>query len=61
MDHYLHNIQRAAQSFFNLEFLLMWVGLGLIIGVVAKLLLPGSENMGWIKTVLIGIAGSLIS
>ena len=56
MDQMLDKIQ----GFFNLEFLLMWIGLGLIIGIVAKILLPGSENMGWIKTVLIGIAGSFI-
>lgn len=32
--------------------------LGFIIGVVAKLLHPGKENMGFIMTVLLGIGGS---
>jgi uncharacterized membrane protein YeaQ/YmgE (transglycosylase-associated protein family) len=30
---------------------------GLVIGVVAKLLLPGPDPGGWIVTALIGIAG----
>lgn len=38
----------------------MWIGLGLIIGVAAKLLMPGSENMGWIRTVVFGICGSFL-
>ena len=33
--------------------------LGFVIGVVAKLLHPGKENMGFIMTILLGIAGSL--
>ena len=40
--------------------ILVWVGLGLVIGVSAKLILPGSENMGWIRTVVLGIAGSFL-
>jgi uncharacterized membrane protein YeaQ/YmgE (transglycosylase-associated protein family) len=31
--------------------------LGLVIGVVAKLLMPGSDPGGWIVTILIGIVG----
>ncbi|HEX7137787.1 MAG TPA: GlsB/YeaQ/YmgE family stress response membrane protein [Vicinamibacterales bacterium] len=31
--------------------------LGLVIGVVAKLLMPGSDPGGWIVTALLGIAG----
>ena len=32
--------------------------LGFVIGVLAKLLHPGKENMGFIATVLLGVAGS---
>ena len=32
--------------------------LGFVIGVFAKLLHPGKENMGFIMTILLGIAGS---
>ncbi|HMW16834.1 MAG TPA: GlsB/YeaQ/YmgE family stress response membrane protein [Accumulibacter sp.] len=33
--------------------------LGFIIGVLAKFIHPGKENMGFVATVLLGIAGSL--
>ncbi|MGE5307211.1 MAG: GlsB/YeaQ/YmgE family stress response membrane protein [Alphaproteobacteria bacterium] len=32
---------------------------GFIVGVIAKLIMPGKENMGFIMTTLLGIAGSL--
>jgi len=37
-----------------------WLMFGLTAGVVAKLILPGPENMGWIRTIVIGIAGSFV-
>jgi uncharacterized membrane protein YeaQ/YmgE (transglycosylase-associated protein family) len=35
--------------------------LGLVIGLIAKLLHPGRENMGIIMTILLGIAGSFLA
>ena len=35
--------------------------LGFVIGVIAKLLHPGKENMGFIVTILLGIAGSFLA
>ncbi|MBK6400795.1 MAG: GlsB/YeaQ/YmgE family stress response membrane protein [Rhodocyclaceae bacterium] len=35
--------------------------LGFVIGVVAKLLHPGKENMGFTATIVLGIAGSLLA
>jgi uncharacterized membrane protein YeaQ/YmgE (transglycosylase-associated protein family) len=35
--------------------------LGFVIGVIAKLLHPGRDNMGFIMTVVLGIAGSLLA
>ena len=35
--------------------------IGLIVGVIAKLIHPGREGMGLIVTVLLGIAGSLVA
>lgn len=35
--------------------------LGLAAGIIAKLIFPGKENMGWIMTTLLGIAGSFLS
>ena len=38
----------------------LWVVLiGLVIGVVAKLIMPGKDPGGFIVTILLGIAGSL--
>ena len=34
---------------------------GFVIGVIAKLLHPGKENMGFIATVLLGIAGAFLA
>ena len=41
---------------------ILWTILvGLAIGVIAKLLHPGKENMGFIMTILLGIAGSFLA
>ena len=37
-----------------------WIILGLIVGVVAKLLMPGNDPGGFLVTILIGIAGALL-
>ena len=33
---------------------------GLVIGAVAKLLMPGPDPGGWVVTILLGIAGSWV-
>lgn len=35
--------------------------LGLAAGIIAKFIYPGKENMGWIVTTLLGIAGSFVA
>ena len=41
---------------------IIWtIVLGFVIGVLAKLLHPGKENMGFIVTTLLGIAGSIVA
>jgi uncharacterized membrane protein YeaQ/YmgE (transglycosylase-associated protein family) len=35
--------------------------LGLAAGIIAKFIYPGKENMGWIMTTLLGIAGSFVA
>ncbi|MCR4409851.1 MAG: GlsB/YeaQ/YmgE family stress response membrane protein [Candidatus Saccharicenans sp.] len=35
--------------------------LGLAAGIIAKFIFPGKENMGWIMTTLLGIAGSFVA
>ncbi|SDH42266.1 Uncharacterized membrane protein YeaQ/YmgE, transglycosylase-associated protein family [Paraburkholderia steynii] len=34
---------------------------GLIVGLIARALKPGDDSMGWIMTIILGIAGSLIA
>jgi uncharacterized membrane protein YeaQ/YmgE (transglycosylase-associated protein family) len=34
---------------------------GLIIGVLARFFYPGTVNMGWIATIVLGIGGSLVA
>ena len=41
--------------------LLMTIIIGFVVGVIAKLIMPGKENMGFIMTTLLGIAGSLVA
>lgn len=37
-----------------------WILFGLIVGVVAKLLMPGRDPGGMMVTILVGIVGALI-
>jgi len=39
---------------------IVWIVLGLIAGIIAKLLMPGRDPGGFIVTCLIGIVGALI-
>lgn len=36
------------------------VVLGAVIGVLARLIHPGKENMGWLMTLIIGIIGAVV-
>ena len=41
---------------------IVWtIVLGFVIGVMAKFLHPGKENMGFIATVVLGIGGSFLA
>jgi uncharacterized membrane protein YeaQ/YmgE (transglycosylase-associated protein family) len=42
-----------------LEFLI-WSIYGLFVGSIAKILVPGEENFGFIKTICLGVAGSYV-
>ena len=33
---------------------------GLIIGLLARAIYPGSQNMGWLTTAILGMVGSLV-
>lgn len=34
---------------------------GLIVGAIARFVLPGKQQMGWILTILLGIGGSVLA
>lgn len=38
--------------------LLVWSVYGLFVGSIAKAIVPGEENFGFVKTVALGVAGS---
>ena len=40
--------------------LLMYALMGLIVGAVARLVVPGDQHMGWLATILFGVAGALV-
>jgi uncharacterized membrane protein YeaQ/YmgE (transglycosylase-associated protein family) len=40
--------------------ILGWIVFGLIVGVVAKLLMPGRDPGGFVITALLGIAGAVL-
>lgn len=39
---------------------LSWIGMGLIVGLLAKLIVPGKDPGGIFITILIGIAGAFV-
>jgi uncharacterized membrane protein YeaQ/YmgE (transglycosylase-associated protein family) len=40
--------------------MLGWIIFGLIVGIIAKLLMPGRDPGGFVITILLGIAGALL-
>ena len=40
--------------------ILSWIVLGLLVGIVAKLIMPGRDPGGIVITIVIGIAGALL-
>ncbi len=42
-------------------FHLIWMLIvGLVVGAIARWFMPGVENLGWLMTALLGIAGSFV-
>ena len=40
--------------------IISWIVFGLIVGALAKLLMPGDDPGGFIVTILLGIAGAVV-
>ncbi|MGL5031832.1 MAG: GlsB/YeaQ/YmgE family stress response membrane protein [Aeromonas sp.] len=37
-----------------------WIVLGLVVGVLAKWIMPGNDGGGFIKTVVLGVIGAMV-
>lgn len=40
--------------------ILLWILIGALVGIVARLLIPGTGGMGWVLTIVVGIVGAII-
>jgi uncharacterized membrane protein YeaQ/YmgE (transglycosylase-associated protein family) len=40
--------------------IITWAAFGLVIGAIARFLYPGRQDMGLLKTMVLGIVGSLV-
>lgn len=40
--------------------ILLWILFGLVVGIIAKVLMPGKDPGGFIVTMLLGMAGALV-
>jgi uncharacterized membrane protein YeaQ/YmgE (transglycosylase-associated protein family) len=40
---------------------LWYLLIGIVVGVLARLIHPGKENMGWIMTIILGALGAFIA
>ena len=45
---------------FDLGSILLYIIIGAVIGIIARLLVPGTGGMGWLITVVVGILGALL-
>lgn len=45
----------------NLIFsVISWLVFGLIVGAVARFLVPGQQSMSWLATIVLGVVGSFV-
>ncbi|MFK3663353.1 GlsB/YeaQ/YmgE family stress response membrane protein [Scandinavium sp. NPDC088450] len=40
--------------------ILLWIVMGLIVGIIAKFIMPGRDGSGFIMTVILGIVGAIV-
>lgn len=40
--------------------ILFFLVFGLVVGLLARAIMPGEQKMGWIMTALLGVAGSFV-
>jgi uncharacterized membrane protein YeaQ/YmgE (transglycosylase-associated protein family) len=37
-----------------------WIVFGLVVGLIARFIMPGHQHIGFVRTTLLGIAGSFV-
>ena len=40
--------------------ILAWLLFGLIVGAIAKFIMPGAQGGGWVITIILGIVGAMV-
>ena len=40
--------------------ILLWIVFGLVVGLIARAVVPGAQSMGFVGTTLLGIVGSFV-
>ncbi|HTG99813.1 MAG TPA: GlsB/YeaQ/YmgE family stress response membrane protein [Vicinamibacterales bacterium] len=60
MDTPLHRPAQEEGEGRSMFAILSWIVFGLVIGIIAKLLMPGKDPGGFIVTILLGVAGALV-
>jgi uncharacterized membrane protein YeaQ/YmgE (transglycosylase-associated protein family) len=44
----------------DLGTILLYVLIGAVVGIIARLLIPGTGGMGWVVTIVVGVLGAVI-
>jgi uncharacterized membrane protein YeaQ/YmgE (transglycosylase-associated protein family) len=53
-------VQRTKERSMGIMGFIGTLVVGLIVGAIARWVLPGAQSMGWIMTALLGIGGSIV-
>ena len=40
--------------------IVLWILFGLVIGILARWIMPGTQSLNWIVTILLGIVGAFV-
>ncbi len=40
--------------------ILAWIVFGLVVGLIARAIMPGNQSMGFVATTLLGVVGSFV-
>jgi uncharacterized membrane protein YeaQ/YmgE (transglycosylase-associated protein family) len=54
------SVKRRSRAQEDNMYIIGWIFLGLVVGIVAKLLMPGRDPGGFFITALLGIVGALV-